>query len=1521
MKKLLLLLMTFLALTPPLRAENQQRSETIFYSKTVPSNATAVAVEGNVYLTYYSYINQEEKTVLLDTDTYAEANLQINTSLNILRKLEYEPKDGNGDRIIIEFDDSEMTEISTQSTSAGNISYKKAAWLTDRGITIGPKCKIHVHTKYADGKFNYLAFDFSGKLIDAYFSNRAEWSNSRLLELDGNPIWNVAERTWVSNYDQIVRQYNASYGTLYVTSNSTYIHSVSLRFETKQPNSFGIVNTCNDTGNRYLVFTNIPVQWTPGTPPTPVVQDVEVNTVYGFKEDNIIRFSKDVKLNNIISDLESDYYYVFSNGTPADEVELIEANKLTTDNAPTFNQSGWLSVVAVSKEYKTVSPVRRFQLIKLNNLVLHNLAEAQKEQYNNNIVTFSCPLLIEGIQNTQNNAKFMYVRDPQGNAIKFVNNGSDIFFNNKNHYEVGQEIPAYGITGVYRHTEGWPQVEVYVGPGDDYRRYSADASEVTTDFGDYDPARKTFGADDFNRHVIVNNLTWTGHESKFTDSEGNSLNAYGRFTAYQGILSGLTSGRTYNVEGFIGQIKGEPTLFPTKVSPEIVLLAPNPIVGEKDADGWIDVNVISDEVSIKMDPTCVIEGATYMVKRNDADAYQWANLTGYLDIKGNQFVNGIYKLIVYATVDGEKAGEIKIRFTKRAVTKEFATLAEFNTEFRDASDTPKPNTSKTLYYKFTGHAEVRAVTPKYLYLRDADCAEGQESISSLLLYNENGWEGAVTNRDEATSIESQGGRPVVGDILTNFALIPDRTHLDNLRGYATNFARTLRRTQDGTGIAPTPKTKASDEAFDDDDRMVRYIVENVTVSRDDKGVYTLDMPGNPVLNIGSVFGATGGWATAWDPTVPFNIEGIVLRNGESGYALAFYDFTAGTRSPAMAVPTLQGVEDTDLSAGLSFATTAKVELKLADASATAEIYYTTDGSDPLNNPAKRKLYDGPFEISSTTTVKAYAAVAGAMPSAVVERTFTRTTSDRRYIINFLNQGQPEEMYNFTGTVAVAAIGREYMFVRGAVGHYLPVKLTADGASWTDKGYAVGDHLTGFMLGYHEEGAEGAVNRMGRVADAATLATWGAAITPDAGETIDVTSPEETSAISAANARRMVTVKGVHISRGTAKADTWTMTEANGEGATYALVPGVLGADMSAVTGEGQQFDITGFVMYGADGALEVWPMSISRLTPAANVAVTIDGKPAGATAEFTSNVKLEFSCPTPGAVIQYQFYNENSDPEPERWYTYEGRPVVIDESCRLHARATAPGFAVGNHTHLDLVRLDQTAAPSISVAEGTESSTVTISAEAGTVISWWTSENATARVYTAPIAIEATTIVYATAKAEGKVESPVTHRLVKVTGSAAPSDKVSGKVNISARLNDEGKPVVTIAPADANLAPDSYTIYYTLKEGVVLTPENGTKYTGEFVMEESGLVTAILVESGKSAGEPCYLNVWAGLTGIDGISGAEDESAVRVDGDSIIAPEGSEVYDLSGRRVNPAGLAGGIYIVRVPGGKSIKVRV
>ncbi len=66
-----------------------------------------------------------------------------------------------------------------------------------------------------------------------------------------------------------------------------------------------------------------------------------------------------------------------------------------------------------------------------------------------------------------------------------------------------------------------------------------------------------------------------------------------------------------------------------------------------------------------------------------------------------------------------------------------------------------------------------------------------------------------------------------------------------------------------------------------------------------------------------------------------------------------------------------------------------VEVRLASPTFGAEVRYTTDGSDPL---AGSPLYDGPFTLTTTTTVRARAFRAGMDPSPVAVATFTEAAA-------------------------------------------------------------------------------------------------------------------------------------------------------------------------------------------------------------------------------------------------------------------------------------------------------------------------------------------------------------------------------------------------------------------------------------------------------------------------------------------------------------------------------------------------
>ena len=103
-------------------------------------------------------------------------------------------------------------------------------------------------------------------------------------------------------------------------------------------------------------------------------------------------------------------------------------------------------------------------------------------------------------------------------------------------------------------------------------------------------------------------------------------------------------------------------------------------------------------------------------------------------------------------------------------------------------------------------------------------------------------------------------------------------------------------------------------------------------------------------------------------------------------------------------------------------------------------------------------------------------------------------------------------------------------------------------------------------------------------------------------------------------------------------------------------------------------------------------------------------------------------------------------------------------------------------------------------------------------------------------------------------------------------------------------------------------------EFVYLTVKAADNFVGDFQIEIDN-VTFVQADHTKYYLEPTVANV-AGYTGVEGVEC--DQIVVKVVGNTIVAPEGAEVYDLNGLRVNAENLAKGIYIVKV-GDQIVKV--
>lgn len=1194
-------------------------------------------------------------------------------------------------------------------------------------------------------------------------------------------------------------------------------------------------------------------------------------------------------------------------------------------------------------------------------------------------VTNGCDLTITGKYRTRVdngadlNTYYAYLRDSEGRNIKLVSQGQDF----PESYKAGSKLSAGAFVGDFRYNYGSPEIVInssnysFLKPASMIADYEETLDEVTA-----------LTTADFNSKVRLRNVRWLAANNEVEDKDGEKYLIYSRLIAcddpaeFTSPIFNSAAGTHWCIEGYVGQVNGKTAIFPTaKVLPcptKPVLLAPNPVEG--------DIEAISKTVTVTVAHE---DGMSYFYSLNeeptDMEALTAVPEEGIV-LGDNEFIDrGVCELYVYARNDEGglwSAEPTTLRITKHNAI-EVATIADFKKVFIDESTkaekkelfneddgtlrTDAINEAEGIasYYQLTGDAIVVKRTPNYLYLRDymdgitAGSDEGKlGSMNYLLVYNANQWEQPKVKDESA-----EGGERELraGDVITGIALKPELTSLGNLRSNSTTFARTVAVNYeipfDSTLVQPLPVAVGYDDpdhdhyysnvTVDDTNRMRYYTFEGVKVKRDqttDPETYTLDIA-TPVRMSFDIFSTRGGWVPAYDENTRYTITGIVLRDGAEGqFAIAPISFK-GSGSVAAPSVFLTEYENNDVLASSDIQEgghTLKVKMS---AEPGAVIYYSVNGKNPLDNadPESRKVYTAGEEITlefaegqDRAVVMAFAAEPGKTPSAVVTRTFIKSSRELTYLLNFINQGEQDRLYHFNGHVAVAALGGKWMMVRGAVGHYLPI-YNAD-AEWDADAYKTGGYLTDFVMRYDKlEGNIRGIAEAGRIFPEGTVekdAAW---------EPITFT-PDSVTSISEHNARRYVKLHSANVKAvaataaqddSDADAAEWTVTGTSHQGAPHALVLDMLGTTAGAETLEdGGMYDITGFVMLDADGAAQLWATGVEKIAQTARVSVKINGteltpvKDADTReyeAEFVRGalVTLEVSDPRPSTVIRYSYDNMN-------WFTY-GEPFLVTESVeQIHAVAQALNERESVHTHIRLTRKDVTAAPVISAIEGAESSTVTISAEEGSIIHWWTSEDATVKTYTAPFAIRSTMLVYATAQVEGKTESSVAYKLVKVTGSETPepADRISGRVKFDVDDSQPGKVIVYITPE--NEITGEYEIYYTTTPGVTLTPATGTLYNKETGVEitESKSFSAILVEKGKEQGELCDFNVWVSpsVTGIDGIEG-DSESAVRADGDSIIAPEGSEVFDITGRRVNPTGLAGGVYIVRTPDGKVIKVRI
>ncbi|MDE5687719.1 MAG: chitobiase/beta-hexosaminidase C-terminal domain-containing protein [Paramuribaculum sp.] len=1158
---------------------------------------------------------------------------------------------------------------------------------------------------------------------------------------------------------------------------------------------------------------------------------------------------------------------------------------------------------------------------------------------------------------------YIYVTDANGNVIKIV--GKDITKTHAAYANIMEGssashtwlIPAGGMTGRIHFAEGNNLTEIHItntAGTESFISFLAQAPVQNDGFPVApQPENRTTidGATDFNRYVELRSLTWLGANNEMEMTDGTRLPIYTRlqgtaFSADQ--LNSLEKGKLYRVKGFIGIADGNLSIFPIAKIDQCPgtprLFAPNPVGEPEEGKDYVAVNAISPIVEFTVKGNAHGE-STFKYSLNDGPLNDVEN--GKIPVSLTD--GSITRLSVYAVL-GDMTSLVP---AKVEITKVAATAVSSIKDFKEDVFADFEATKNTVYQLTDGKVLVEKITPYYLYVRDytddQNIAMGDEGyMHRLLIRNDNHWNADIAAGDEERPIE-------VGDLLTGFALSAEDFN-GNIVSNSTGYARTFRfagQDKDNALIAEE-RTVNSTFTLTNEDRMRLLTLKGVTVSKSGNApdiTYTLEFEaGQQVrMRIGDIFEFRGGWAEAYEAGTPFNLTGVVLIDGKDTgkFSFALLDFSGTEKLSAPAVHlkgATDGIDDIEQpfntgSIVMSLPTDLPEEAKEG-----AKIFYTTDGTDPLNNIASRKEYTGEIALGDTDMeIRAFVAAPGYTPSNVVLRRFIRSSRDVQFILNFLQTAQEGQTYRFTGDTKIVAVGGDYIFVAGRVGHYLPIRRTGgwDGIA----GIEPEKYLSGFTVGFDIDESG---NRVA-VADGFE-STFAPAETCD--REISYVPDEATKLNSDTHPRRLVHLRNVKVcapAEAAALADgniAWTITE-SADGGTHALIPGKLGEvkiterdsegneTVSNEFVDGKSYDITGFVMLNEarEAAMEMWPLEATALQTTAAVKASFSTGTIADPADEDGTIPVRFegmtmvtlTCDTHNATIYYAL-GKGSDNL--KWYEYQ-RPFAVTADEYIHAKAVATGCIESGHTHIALTALAQSGDIAFTPVAADGETTLTIAAKGevaeGTVI-WYSTgtDRSCNTVYSAPLTFTEETLVHACLQEPGKSKGAVYSIQVMVMDypevPEVPED-IEAKGNslrFSQNITEEGWVVVTIEPVTP---VEGGTIYYTTEAGKKL-PGEGIRYEAPVVMKESGVIIAVMTIEGKPASQAYETTVWVVpvTTGIDGIEG-EGESAVRVDGSDIIAPEGSEVYDLTGRRVNPTGLAGGVYIVRTPGGKAVKVRV
>ncbi len=472
--------------------------------------------------------------------------------------------------------------------------------------------------------------------------------------------------------------------------------------------------------------------------------------------------------------------------------------------------------------------------------------------------------------------------------------------------------------------------------------------------------------------------------------------------------------------------------------------------------------------------------------------------------------------------------------------------------------------------------------------------------------------------------------------------------------YIASFAEPLR-----TGAAPMPSSVG----------MVDASLYNHYVRFDDVAVADGKIQTDPLLTVQNKF--AGHKPPTWNIARSYNITGMVGHdsNIDKLYYLEAEELPVG--------PSPQIYLEEDFPELSTFGVEATFGADVAG-SPDAVIYYTVDGSDPIGNP-DAMIYDHPVPLTMTTTVRAYAKIAGMSPSEVVERTFVKEGNEILYIKDFIGWNDTSAPVDFVGEVVVLAQSADYLFVEDKLGSSLAIKAPG---GWSGKTYSAGDRLAGFSIMHPDQPVANVALAIADVSTFGNAVSSGVAIYKRVGET---------EAMDVSNYGRPIVIADAHLEINELSRDGngWSVNASMPvDFSQFGDIAGwPLAADEAAV------YTITGVVMPDAGGVPELWPMAIEADSGDLTAAPRILGAE-----QFERQTTIEIQAVS-GAVVYYTVDGSEPSVGESASVMIYSEPFVITATTIVKAIAVIDGK---EPSAVVSVRFIETIATGVESVEATE---------------------------------------------------------------------------------------------------------------------------------------------------------------------------------------------------------------------------